>query len=112
MLANKVKGKRPRDQHNRTSSGISPPKIRTVKTARKRKITKQPCISGWLRDDDASCAQKTAGTLNTLTKSTVAATPPLSTQSNKMLSHILSQPMDSVERSQHLEKIVLPSPRP
>ena len=92
MLANKVKGKRPRDQHNKTSSGISLPKKRTVKTAQKRETTKQPCISGWVTDDDASCAQKTDATLNTLTKSSVAATPPLSIQSNQMLSPILSQP--------------------
>ena len=104
MLANKVKGKRPRDQHNKTSSGISPPTKRPVKTARKRKTTKQPCISGWVTEDDTSCTQKTDATLNTLIKSTVAATSPLSTQSNQMLSPILSQPRNSVERSQHLEK--------
>ena len=108
MLANKVKGKRPRDQHNKTSSGISPPKKRTVKTARKRKTTKQPCISEWVTDDDASCARKTDATLNTLTKSTVATTPPLSAQSNQMLSPNLSQPRNSVERSQHLEKNITP----
>ena len=104
MLANKVKGKRPRDQQNKTSSGIYPPTKRKVKTTRKRKTTKQPCISGWVTDDDTSCTQKTDATLNTLIKSTAAATPPLSTQSNQILSPILSQPWNSVERSQHLEK--------
>ena len=82
MLGNKGKGKRPRDQQNKTSSSISPPKKRTVKTARKRKTTKQPCISGWVTDDDASCAQKPDATSNTLTKYTIT-TPPLPSQSNQ-----------------------------
>ena len=76
-----------------------------MKTVRKQKTTKQPCISGWVTDNDASCTQKTDATLNTLTKSTVAATPALSTQSNQMLSPLLSQHSNSVERSQNLEKI-------
>ena len=75
MLANKVKGKRPRVQHNKTSSGISPPTKRTVKTTQKQKTTKQPYISGWVTDDDTPCTQKTDTALNTLMKSTITATP-------------------------------------
>ena len=51
-MAEKGKGKRPREQTSKGNSGVSPPEKRRSRVSRKKKNVIQTSISEWIMDDD------------------------------------------------------------